>query len=364
MKRVQPYIPSGCATAGILHEGGELVAGEVIMQAIAAMHERSNGLGGGFVGYGIYPEMKDCYALHLMYDREGNRPAVEEFLERKMLLVRSERIPTRPTPGVGLAPVLWRYFVHVPPAGHRLIDESEDDYVVRIVMRINLELEGAYVISSGKNMGVFKGVGYPEDIGRFFRLEEYRAYLWIAHARFPTNSPAWWGGAHPFGLLEWSVVHNGELSSYGINKRYVEQFGYRCTLMTDTEVLVYLLDLFLRRQKLPWTMVYAILAPPFWEQIGRMKSPEKQATYTALRQVYGGGLANGPFSIIVGHRRGLIGLTDRIKLRPLIAAQGDGMVYLASEEAAIRAVCPSPREVWEPRAGFPVEGRVREEVVV
>jgi glutamate synthase domain-containing protein 1 len=299
-----------------------------------------------------------------MYDHDRDRPVVEELLERKMSLVRSERIPTRPTPGVGLAPVLWRYFVQVPPAGPRLIDESEDDYVVRIVMHINLELEGAYVISSGKNMGVFKGVGYPEDIGRFFRLEEYQAYLWIAHARFPTNSPAWWGGAHPFSLLEWSVVHNGELSSYGINKRYVEQFGYRCTLMTDTEVLVYLLDLFLRRQRLPWRMVCAILAPPFWEQIGRMSSPQKQAAYIALRQVYGGGLANGPFSIIVGHRRGLIGLTDRIKLRPLIAAQSDGMVYLASEEAAIRAVCPSPSEVWEPRAGFPVEGRLRQEVMV
>jgi len=363
MKGGQRYNPSGCATAGILHRGGDLISGEVIIQAIAAMHERSNGLGGGFVGYGIYPEMKECYALHVMYDHEDDRPEVEHLLERRMSLVRSERIPTRPTLGVGMAPILWRYFVQVP-AGYRLIGESEDDYVVRIVMHINLELDGAYVISSGKNMGVFKGVGYPEDIGRFFRLEEYRAYLWIAHARFPTNSPAWWGGAHPFSLLEWSVVHNGEISSYGVNKRYVEQFGYHCTLMTDTEVLVYLLDLFLRRQKLPWAMVYAILAPPFWEQIGRMKSPEKRAAYTALRQVYGGGLINGPFSIIIGHQRGLIGLTDRIKLRPLIAARDGDMVYLASEEAAIRAVCPSPHELWEPRAGFPVEGRLREEVVV
>jgi glutamate synthase domain-containing protein 1 len=362
--QVRRYIPSGCATAGILHEGGERIPGDVIVQAIAAMHERSNGLGGGFVGYGIYPEMRDCHCLHLMFDREGNRAPVEELLERKMRLLRSERIPTRPSPGVGLPPVLWRYFVEAPPVQHRPVDENEDDYVVRIVMRINLELDGAYVVSSGKNMGVFKGVGYPEDIARFFQLERYQAYLWIAHARFPTNSPAWWGGAHPFSLLEWSVVHNGELSSYGINKRYVEQFGYRCTLMTDTEVLVYLLDLFLRRHNLPRTMVYAVLAPPFWEQIGRMKPPERRTIHTALRQVYGGGLANGPFSVIIGHQRGLIGLTDRIKLRPLVAAHSDEMIYLASEEAAIRAVCPSPHEIWEPRAGFPVEGLLRKEVAV
>ena len=25
--------------------------------------------------------------------------------------------------------------------------------------------------------------------------------------------PGWWGGAHPFALLDYSVVHNGEISS-------------------------------------------------------------------------------------------------------------------------------------------------------
>ena len=41
-------------------------------------------------------------------------------------------------------------------------------------------------------MGIFKGIGYPEDIGRFFRLEEYEGHCWIAHGRFPTNSVGWW----------------------------------------------------------------------------------------------------------------------------------------------------------------------------
>lgn len=364
MRPAQHYDHAGCATAGILHKRGQLINGEAIIETIATMRERGNGLGGGFVGYGIYPEMKDYYALHIMYDREDYRQPVERYLERALLLIRSERIPTRPTPGVGLAPVFWRYFGTIPPNEPRPAGESDDDYMVRVVMRINLEFDGAYVVSSGKNMGVFKGVGYPEDIGRFFRLEEYSAYLWIAHARFPTNSPAWWGGAHPFSLLQWSVVHNGELSSYGINKRYVEQFGYRCTLLTDTEVFVYLLDLFLRRQKLPWEIIPTILAPPFWDQIYRTEPAQRRALLTAIRQVYGAGLANGPFSIIIGHPRGFMGLTDRIKLRPLIAARHGDMAYLASEESAILAVCPAPDEIWEPLAGMPVDERLYEEVVL
>ena len=59
-------------------------------------------------------------------------------------------------------------------------------------------------------MGVFKAVGYPEDVGEFYRLDEYSGYCWTAHGRYPTNTPGWWGGAHPFAMLDTSIVHNGE----------------------------------------------------------------------------------------------------------------------------------------------------------
>ncbi len=83
------------------------------------------------------------------------------------------------------------------------------EFVVKCVIRINVTIDGAYVFSSGKNMGVFKAVGFPEDVGAFYRLEEYEGYCWTAHGRYPTNTPGWWGGAHPFALLDHSVVHNG-----------------------------------------------------------------------------------------------------------------------------------------------------------
>ena len=321
---------------------------------MAAMHQRSNGLGGGFAGYGIYPEMADCYAFHVMYERDDYRASVEQLLGATTFLVRNERIYTRPTSGIGLAPEMWRYFLQVPQAN--LGSLSEEDYVVRLVMRINRELRGAWVVSCGKDMGVFKGVGYPEDLANFYRLDEYRAYQWIGHGRFPTNTVAWWGGAHPFSLLGWAIVHNGEISSYGTNRRYVEMYGYNCTLKTDTEVLVYLVDLLVRRHRLPWRVLYGILAPPFWEQIERMSQPEKQGLYTAMRQVYGSAMANGPFSIIIGHPDGMIGLADRAKLRPLVAARSGTTFLLASEESAIRAIVPNPESVWSPRAGFPAEG--------
>lgn len=351
------YTPSGCATGGVLCESGAALPGRMVADLMASMHERSNGLGGGFAAYGIYPELAECYAFHIMYDRDEYRLPVEQLIGNSAFLIRAERVHTRPTPGIGLAPDLWRYFLQVPPTN--LAGTEEADYVVRLAMRINQEMRGSWVVSCGKNMGVFKGVGYPEDIANYYRLDEYKGYQWIGHGRFPTNTVAWWGGAHPFSLLDWTVVHNGEISSYGINRRYVEMYGYRCTLKTDTEVLVYLIDLLIRRQKLPWSLLYAILAPPFWAQIERMSHPAKRELYTALRQVYGSAMANGPFSIIIGHAGGMIGLADRAKLRPLIAARSGDLFLLASEESAIRAVVPQPESIWSPKAGFPAEGFLR-----
>jgi len=354
---------SGCGLSGMMSLTGERVDGQAIRKSIGLLHDRSNGLGGGFAGYGIYPHRQDQFALHIMYYTEEAQDQTEAALEDDFDVIHDERIPTRPNPGIADPPGLMRYFVL--PRPNRLADAavSAEDFVLRRVMRVNAEIDDAYVFSSGKNMGAFKAVGYAEDIADFFRLEEYEAHIWIAHGRFPTNTPGWWGGAHPFTLLDWAVVHNGEISSYGINRRYLEMFGYKCTMRTDTEVMAYLLDLLIRRHRLPVEVACDVLAAPFWEQIERM--PEsKRRVYSVLRQVYGSALVNGPFAIIFGRHGEMVGLNDRIKLRPLVAARKDSWLFLSSEEAGIRAMCPQPDLVWAPRAGQPVIGRLGSDVVV
>ena len=59
MKEGQFRDPSGCAIAAMISTSGNRFSGEDIIKSIAVMHDRSNGLGGGFAGYGIYPEYKD-----------------------------------------------------------------------------------------------------------------------------------------------------------------------------------------------------------------------------------------------------------------------------------------------------------------
>ncbi|HZD61057.1 MAG TPA: glutamine amidotransferase family protein [Anaerolineae bacterium] len=351
---------SGCGLAGMMSEDGRLMSGEGIIRSMEVLHDRSNGLGGGFAGYGIYPRKKDFYALHVMYDDIKAKEATDVLLDERFDIDSEEVIPTRKSAAIPRGPFLWRYFVkpRVDLADGGL---SEEDYVIEAVMLVNAMITGAFIFSSGKNMGAFKAVGYPEDVGKFYRLDEYEGYTWIGHGRFPTNTPGWWGGAHPFTILDWAIVHNGEISSYGINKRYLEMFGYKCTMLTDTEVVAYLFDLLLRRHNLPLEVACKALAAPFWTDIDRMKGQgsSKGDAYEAIRMIYGGGLLNGPFAIILGHTNGMVGLSDRVKLRPLVAARKDDMLYIASEESAIREVASELDVVWSPKAGEPVVGELK-----
>lgn len=445
-------IIDSCGLFGMMSLEGRTFSGADVIRAMANMHDRGNGLGGGFAAYGIYPDFADYYALHVMFDSATGRDATEAYIDETCEVVHDEDIPTKPTAGIGPAPVLRRYFItprggqctlrggqgegrqasrNAPSsasasasasaaaaatsaagradvaaardattsmpttgdittadfgvrragvaagsaeatadaadvadvAGVADATEEADERIIRLVMTINMQIPGAFVLSCGKNMGVFKGVGYPEDIGRFFRLDEYEGYLWTAHGRFPTNTQGWWGGAHPFSILDWTVVHNGEISSYGTNRAFLETQGYCCSLHTDTEVIAYAVDLLARRHRLPMWAVAKVLAPPFWSSIDRTDEAERRL-FTALRIIYPDLLMNGPFTVIIANRQMMVGLRDRVELRPLVAATSGDMLYLSSEEAPIRLINPHLDRVWVPRGGEPVLGRVGAEDVV
>jgi glutamate synthase domain-containing protein 1 len=353
--------PSGCGITSLMSTKKHLFRGSLVVKSLDNMVERGNGLGAGYAGYGIYPEHAKYYALHLMFTDQDAKKFTEEYLGNYFKTAHNEPIPTKAMPDIKTSPIFHRYFV-LPKQEALHVDASEaaaDEFVVRRVTEINSNIKGAFVTSSGKNMGVFKGVGYPNDIGGFFKLDEYQGYCWIGHSRFPTNTPGWWGGAHPFTMLDTAIVHNGEISSYGINRRYIEMFGYRCTMMTDSEAIAYLFDFLHRKQRVPMELIPAIFSSEFWQNIDVMDEEHKKLHET-IRQVYGAALLNGPFAIVVGHRNGMFGLSDRVKLRPMIAAKKDDVLYIASEEAGIREICPKPDSVWMPRGGEMVAGYYEE----
>jgi len=342
-----------CGLCGLINtSGGKVSMRDNIAMATQMEQNRGNGLGGGFAIYDnnlFEDNLKGCYVLQFFLMDGLNYKKVKRYLTSipDIKIIYDEEIPTKKVPGIS-PPGLHRFFI-------KLNTENEQNIISDLVMKINKgaeRIEDAWVFSSGKNMLTFKGVGYPSQIAEFFRIEELypEVQAATAHSRFPTNTPGWWGGSHPFTLLDWSVIHNGEISSYGTNKRYLESSGYVCNLGTDTEVLVYLFDLLVRKHEIPIEIVSHALSPPFWDEINRMSEKEKRF-YTALRQTYSSALVNGPWTIIIGFSGKLIpngnfdsdeyGLgifSDRIKLRPAIVAKKNGIVYFSSEESAISSI--------------------------
>jgi glutamate synthase domain-containing protein 1 len=154
-------------------------------------------------------------------------------------------------------------------------------------------------------------------------------------------------------MLDYSIVHNGEISSYDANRRFIEMYGYKCTLLTDTEVITYIVDFLTRKQALTLTEVADIIAAPFWSTI-ESKPPKERERLTYLRNAFSSLLITGPFSILLGFSGGMMALNDRLKLRSMVVAEKGDMVYAASEEAAIRMMEPELDRIWSPMGGEPV----------
>ena len=135
-KEGQVRIPSGCAIAAVIDRDGKRMSGKTIANAMKPMHNRSNGLGGGFAGYGIYPDFREFYALHLFFDSRDTRKTCEAFLKEYFEIAHAEVIPTRKIPTITDEPIIWRYFVSPLRSMLRNLQLDEEEFVVRAVMKI------------------------------------------------------------------------------------------------------------------------------------------------------------------------------------------------------------------------------------
>ena len=115
-------------------------------------------------------------------------------LEKWGTIVHDEQIKTYEQPNIRKVHTPWRYFFRPDRSLMPKSTTPDEDIVTHLVMKINAEKNGALIFSSGKNLGVFKSCRLAwEDVADFYRIEDYKGYLWLAHNRYPTNTPA--GGA-------------------------------------------------------------------------------------------------------------------------------------------------------------------------
>jgi len=158
-------------------------------------------------------------------------------------------------------PAVVRYFARVKPEvlarfaeenglRHLPARQVEDEYVYQNTFRLNqryyssLGEKKAFVLCHGRDLLVFKIVGYAEQALAYYRLEELKAHVWISHQRYPTKGRIWHpAGAHPFIGMNEALVHNGDFANYHRVTEYLRQRNIVPLFLTDTEVSVLLFDL-------------------------------------------------------------------------------------------------------------------------
>ena len=248
-------------------------------------------------------------------------------------------------------PDVWRYFVRVKPdvldsfiTKNELEklsrDEAEGEFMNQNSIRLNQEFyaslgdKKAFVMSYGKNIMILKVVGYAEAITKYYKIDDLRAHVWIAHQRFPTKGRVWHpGGAHPFGAINTALVHNGDFANYHSVCEYLAQRHIYPQFLTDTEVSVLLFDLLDRTYHYPLEYIIEAMAPTSELDFDRLPE-EKQSIYRAIQATHIHGSPDGPWFFIIARnipeqkRFQLMGITDTAMLRPQVFAFCDGEVQV------------------------------------
>ncbi|MDP7114232.1 MAG: glutamate synthase, partial [Myxococcota bacterium] len=178
----------GCGVIGTI--ASEPVAGRYLHRPLSQMNNRGNGKGGGIAVSGCFPRYPQHYALHVAYmDPDARGELERRFVEPTFLMAESEELPHaddhRDVGRLEIRPPdVVRYFVRVRPDAIEAMaselgvepgDEAEAEVINRNTFALNREFYDAanpraFVISQGRNLMILKGVGFAEDILRYYLL--------------------------------------------------------------------------------------------------------------------------------------------------------------------------------------------------
>jgi len=363
----------GCGVIGAACS--EQIPGRHLLPALAQMRNRGNGKGGGIAALGLSADhlgvsktiLQRDYLVQIAYLEPSVRTELEnEFISPNLQVDSTGLVDTiddyRSIDGLVVKPPeVRRYFCRVKEdvlkefMAKNLLNEpelAEDEFIYQNSYRLNRKFyaslgeKKAFVLSHGKDIMVLKIVGYGDQVIRYYKLEDFPAHIWIGHHRYPTKGKVWHpGGAHPFVGLHEALIHNGDFSNYYSISEYLAQRNIFPLFLTDTEVAVYLFDLWRRVYGYPMEYLIEAMAPTT-ERDFYMLPENKKHVYREIQTEHIHGSPDGPWFFIVGRseRNGrelhLLGITDTSMLRPQVFAIQEGeatIALIASERQAIDA---------------------------
>ena len=363
----------GCGVTGFI--ASVPVSGKHIMEPSIQMHNRGNGKGGGIAAVGLSAsslgvpqEVLDShYLIQIALLDPSVCQAVEaEYISPFLNVHTASEVPHladyRLVKDLAMKPPdVMRYFARVKPEvlnnfisdnnlGAMDPRKAEDEFISQNSFRLNQKYyssqveKRAFVLSHGRDIMILKIVGYAEQVTQYYQLEDFKAYGWIAHQRYPTRGRVWHpGGAHPFTGMDEALVHNGDFANYFAITEYLRQFNIHPQFLTDTEVSVQLFDLWNRTFSYPLEYIIEAMAPTSEYDFDQLL-PEKQRVYKHIQSTHLPASPDGPWFFIIArnnpyeHYQQLIGITDTSMLRPQVFALQEG-------EAQIGLICSEKQAV-------------------
>lgn len=173
---------------------------------------------------------------------------------------------------------------------------------------------GLELFSLGRRLEVIKDLGSARSIDARYGISPRQGTHGIGHVRLATESRVDISRSHPFwarGFSDIAIVHNGQLTNYHKLKRRLERQGYRFQTDNDSELIaLYVADQLFRGLPL----------------IGALEQ--------AISEL------DGTFSFLVATAQEIGFAKDRLGAKPMVVLERDGLVAIASEEAALQRLFP------------------------
>jgi glutamate synthase domain-containing protein 1 len=301
-----------CGIAGIIYRDGAHGIGRDMTRMLQSMKHR----GPDSTGYALYgPTTKSVLMRYKLAD--ANDPRDYEFTER---LTRNRQEVESRLASLG--------------AQIEQVD-VETDYAFRLTLRYDGDLKAladyvedvpnCEVLSLGHSLEIVKDLGDAETVCDQYDLGGFSGTHAIGHVRMATESDVDISGAHPYWAYPFSdvaVVHNGQLTNYFQWRRRLERSGHRFQSECDSEVIaVYLAEKMSEGLDLEASM---------------------RASLDEL---------DGVFTYICVTQDALGVAKDEMAAKPLVLYESDGLVALASEEIAIRAIIDHEIDTYDPYEG-------------
>lgn len=181
------------------------------------------------------------------------------------------------------------------------------------------------VVSLGHRLEIVKQVGSPAALEKTYTISKWTGSHGIGHTRMSTESRVDLSHSQPFwahGVPDVATVHNGHITNYHKLRRIYEQRGHRFFTENDSEVIgVYL------RERLAEGM------------------PLADALRASLDDF------DGSFSYLAVSVDCLAYVKDSFGFKPLMVAETDDFVAIATEEIALRRALGKDFIAREPAPG-------------